>query len=365
MKINSKSVFVAIVVILLLGLWLLDICGGLRIDHVVDGSSVFLNNGSEIRLIGVSNTEQAKKELEGLVGKKVTLQPDMSANFDAHLLSKGDVVDAYLLLNDNNYECINATILKKGFAELVEGGRLVDSLDNFREYAQLGRKNGNVNPIPIVQVIDYSTDDIQLPLYTPQPERRHNTWHNEGTQNIDMLNEACDYNLPYTKMFANQLAGRAQGEFSIEQVCEIFDYCYNKWRYVNDPKGQDYIARASESISSSLTGDCDDFAVLIASCILACGGDACIVYANGSHGCHAYPEVDIESFKRNKEVSYIQDVISSRFSRYSPSTLAIRNEGSHTWLNLDWQAAYPGGRYFEAEEKVFYSIVDGNWKCSQ
>lgn len=363
MKINPKSIFIAVVVILVLGLWFIN-KGSITILSVDDGAMVTLNNGSKVRLIGVSNTEQGKKELEQLVGEEVTIQPDLSANFDPHLLSKGDVVDAYLLLNCNSYECINATLLKKGYAQLVEGGRLVDSLDNFRIYANRGQQEGGLTPTPIVQVIDYSNDSIKLPQYTPQPERKHNTWYGESEKNIEMLVEACDYNLPYTKMFANQLAGRAQGVFSIEQVCEIFDYCYKKWRYVNDPNGQDYLAKASETIFASLTGDCDDFAILIASCVLACGGDACIVYANGSNGCHAYPEVDINSFQ-NKEVSHIQDVIFKRFAQYSPSSLAIRETNGHTWLNLDWQAAYPGGRHFQAEEKVYYSIIDGQWSSSQ
>lgn len=365
MKINAKTIFVAVVVILLIGLWLMNSFGSLKVDQVDDGDMVVLNNGCKIRLIGVSNTEQGKRELKSLIGVEVTLQPDMSANFDPHLLTKGDIVDAYLLLNDNNYECINATLLKKGMAELVEGGHLVDSLDKFREYAQLGKQQRSVNPTPIIQKINYAADSIKLPQYTPQSERRHNTWYEESEDNIEMLDEACDYNLPYTKVFANQLAARSPGEFSIEQVCEIFDYCYNKWRYVNDPNGQDYIARASESISASLTGDCDDFAVLIASCVLACGGNACIVYANGSHGCHAYSEVDIQSLKRNKDISYIEDVIRKKYPMYSMSTLGMRQDNGHTWLNLDWQAAYPGGPYFQAESKVFYSVIDGKWNFSQ
>lgn len=364
MKINSKSVFIVVIGILLIGLWLI-IKASITISSVDNNCTITLSDGSIVRLIGVSSTEQAKKELTNLIGEKITLQPDGSANFDPHILKKGDVVDAYLLLNDNNYECINATLLKKGLAELEEGGHLVDSLEAFRDYAEIGKRDRDSSPTPISQVIDYTQDSIRLPLYIPQPERRHNTWYSNMESNIGMLEEACDYNLPYTKMFANQLAGRSKGVFSIEQVCEIFDYCYKKWRYVNDPAGQDYLARASESIFSSLTGDCDDFAILIASCILACGGDACIVYANGSNGCHAYPEVNINSFRRNKDISYIEDVIKNRFSRYSPSTLSIREKDGKTWLNLDWQAAYPGGPYFKAEKKVFYTIISGEWKCSQ
>lgn len=363
MKINSKVIFIAVVAIVLTGI-ILTLDDSYKIEKVIDGATIELDNGTHVRLIGIDNTEEGRKELNSLKGQKIVLQPDMSANFDPHLLKGREFVYAYLLLKDYDYECVNATILKKGFASLVEGGCLVDSLDAFKNYVSLGKKNQqdkNINPTPIVQVIDYKSDSIKLPVYTPQPERRYNTWSTISSQNIEMLQEACDYNLPYTKMFANQLAGKSQGVFSIEQVCEIFDYCYKKWRYVNDPKGQDYIARASETISASLTGDCDDFAVLMASCILACGGDACIVYADGANGCHAYPEVDINSFHKNKELSHIQDVISTRFSSYSPGTPVIRESNGHKWLNLDWQAAYPGGPHFNAQRHVYYSIVDGNW----
>lgn len=365
MKINSKVIFIAIVVIILIGI-VLTLDDSYRIEKVIDGATVELDNGTHVRLIGIDNTEEGRQELKSLEGKKIVLQPDLSANFDPHLLKGRETVYAYLLLKDYDYECVNATILKKGLAALVEGGCLVDSLEAFKGYVPLGEKNqqdNNINPTPIVQVIDYKADSLKLPVYTPQLERRYNAWSSISSQNIEMLQEACDYNLPYTKMFANQLAGRSQGEFSIEQVCEIFDYCYKKWRYVNDPKGQDYIARASETISASLTGDCDDFAVLMASCILACGGDACIVYADGSNGCHAYPEVDINSFHRNKDLSHIQKVISTRFSSYSPGNPAIRENNGHMWLNLDWQAAYPGGPHFGAQRHVYYSVVDGQWSA--
>lgn len=366
MKLSPKTIFVVVVVIILIGVFFTS-DDSYIIERVIDETTIELDNGTQVRLIGIDNTEEGKKELQSLQGEKITLQPDMSANFDPHLLKGRESVYAYLLLKNYDNECVNATILKKGLASLVEGGCLVDSLETFRGYVSAGKRNqrdNNITPTPIVQIIDYNADSLKLPVYTPQPERRYNTWSSINSQNIEMLQEACDYNLPYTKMFANQLAGRSQGEFSIEQVCEIFDYCYKKWRYVNDPKGQDYIARASETISASLTGDCDDFAVLVASCILSCGGDACIVCATGSNGNHAYPEVDINSFRGHRDLSYIQNVISTRFSSYSPGAPTIRESGGHLWLNLDWQAAYPGGKHFVAQNHVYYSIVDGQWCCN-
>lgn len=237
------------------------------------------------------------------------------------------------------------------------------------------RRDNRTNPKPIEKIDtvvkdtteifernDYNNDSIKLPQFL---ERRRNIWYSDGSMNIDMLKDACDYNSPYTKMFANQLSARTPGQFSIEQVCEIFDYCYSKWRYVNDPKGQDYIARASESIANSLIGDCDDFAVLMASCVLACGGDACIVYANGPKGCHVYAEVDVNSFRKNRDLSGIDDVIKKRYPSHSISQLAIRETRNNKWLNLDWQAAYPGGPFYEAIEHKYYYIINGHWSWSE
>lgn len=360
MKLNAKTVFLIVLAILVIGYALVHSKGGFTIAKVIDGTTIQLDNGTRVKLIGISNTEQARQELESLGNTEIELQPDKTADFDPHLFSGKEVVYAYLLLPSNSYECINATILRKGLAQLVEGGCLHDSLYAFRRYAEICAGQGKVTPTPIVQKIDYGKDSINLPQYTPQPQRRFEFWSSDDDQNIELLKEACDYNLPYTKMFANQLAARAPGEFGIEQVCEIFDYCYNKWRYVNDPKGQEYIARASESIASSLTGDCDDYAMLTAACIVACGGDACVVLARGSHGGHAYAEVDINSF-HHTDLNFIAQTISERFAAYNPGSPNIRRSGNRQWLNLDWQAAYPGGPYFDAQEHEYYDIVDGRW----
>lgn len=362
MKLNAKTIFIAVVVIILIGVGLSHIRRGFKIEKVIDGMTVQLNNGTQVKLIGISNTDQGRQELQKLVGTRIDLRADGSANFDSHLFKGNEVVYAYMLPVDGKMS-INGDMLRKGLVNIVEGGCLVDSLDVYRQYAKKGQQQQqqqNVTPQPITVTIDYSKDSLKLPQYKPDPNRRKQNWYIIPSENIDMLKDACDYNLPYTKMFANQLAAKAPGEFSIEQVCEIFDYCYKKWRYVNDPKGQEYVAKASESIAASLTGDCDDFAVLMASCILACGGDACIVDADGPEGGHAYTEVDVNSLK-NSDLSYIQQAIAKRFPSYSPGIPNVRERNGHRWLNLDWQAAYPGGKYFNATKKVYYTIIDGKW----
>lgn len=206
--------------------------------------------------------------------------------------------------------------------------------------------------------ITENDDDINV---TPRStERRITFWSINGEENIEMLKESCDYNVPKTKGFANKLAGKASlsdGTFNIEQLCEIFDYCYSKWRYVNDPKGSEYLAKASETIASSLTGDCDDFAILIASCMLAIGGDVCIVTAQGPTGGHAYAEVDISHMKLKHVKSYIKQ----KFNSHRISNIVYRKDGSYIWLNLDWSGDYPGGPTFKASTRDIYKCVNGRW----
>lgn len=355
MKLNTKNILfiIAAGIVLAVGFY----PRGLKIEKVENGNVVLLSNGAKVNLIGVTDTRQGKDELADILGMKVELQPDGSCNFDPNMLKKGMVVYAYLLLPSNAYECINATLLKKGLAGLNRETYLTDSLRAFERYASLGK---GIAPDPTPEKpakINYPDDHIVLPQFMDPGERKHTAWYEDGNLNLAMLEECCDYNSTYTKSFANQLAGRSQGNFSMQQVCEIYDYCYTKWRYVNDPKDQEYVARASESIANSLTGDCDDYAVLMASCILAVGGNASVVCAYGTEGGHAYSELDITDFNRDDVLSIIQD----RFPQYPVTYLNVRDDGVRTWLNLDWQAAYPGGKYFEANKHDVYIREKGKW----
>ena len=117
------------------------------------------------------------------------------------------------------------------------------------------------------------------------------------------------------------------------------------------------MASASETIEGSLVGDCDDFAVLLASCVMAVGGRACINTGQSYNGGHAFTEVDIAEFG---ETTMLQ-AIKENFSQYNVSSLAVRRDGSHLWMNLDWQAAYPGGSYWDCYERDSYPYENGQW----
>ena len=352
MKLGVKHIilFLLIGIIILVVLWPKP---KYVITEIIDGNTVRLNNGTIVNLIGVSSTEDGEKTLEELVySQEVDLIPDRSNYFDPSGIEGDMTVYAYLCLPSRDYLCVNAFLLKNGKALLEEGTYLTDSLNAFRRYAKEGVLSFTETEPSAVEVIDYRADDIVLPPYTISNERKHSNWYVDGDLNLDMINEACNFNMPYTKAFANQLAAKSPGNYNIKQVCEIFDYCYKKWRYVSDPVGQEYVASASESIAASLTGDCDDFAVLLASCVIAIGGEASIIIAHRNGSGHAYAEVCISSMDWEQVLNTIQE----RFSHYSIISLNTSQHDGRTWMNLDWQAGYPGGQYWSCNSKDVYTF---------
>lgn len=357
-----KKVIIAFVVCLLVVvlLWPESV---LTIRHIETGNTVVLSNGTTVRLLGVSPTEEAKQQLSQYRDRAVELVHDRYS-FNVENLENPDdngrilVVNAYLRVVDRDKVCVNAELLKSGSTMLVEN--VYDSLDQFRRYAQMGesRRGGGEAP-KVVSVIDYKKDDIQLDPYEPSKDRKHSAWYNDGNMNLEMLEEACDFNLPYTKKFANELAARKPGPFNPGQICEVYAYCSQKWSYVNDPIDSEYVAKASETISCSLIGDCDDFAVLIASCMLAIGGRPCINTGANSSGGHAFTEVDISQFNEAEVLAAVRDC----FPAYNITKLNCRRDGEYVWLNLDWMTPYPGGDYYDCSlSREAYPYISGRWE---
>jgi hypothetical protein len=166
------------------------------------------------------------------------------------------------------------------------------------------------------------------------------------------LVEACDYTNPNLRNTAVSIAGKNGGSYNIGQVCDIFDYCFSNWKYVNDPKTREIVETASNTTINGLNGDCDDFAVLICSMIISIGGEARINYAYGQDGGHAFTEVNIGQTE-------VENYISRRYNKsaeYSGIWSRTDDEGNH-WLNLDWFASHPGGKYFEyTHGSTFYIL---------
>lgn len=128
------------------------------------------------------------------------------------------------------------------------------------------------------------------------------------------------------------------------QCFAVFKEIKRNWNYVNDPKGREYIAHASESLQH-FSGDCDDHAVLMAACIKAIGGTPRIIHTGG----HLYPEMLIGNQTELETAIYlIKEVLFERESKDKDIHYHIDERGN-IWLNLDYTATYPGGPFMKEE----------------
>lgn len=180
-----------------------------------------------------------------------------------------------------------------------------------------------------------------------------------------MIVDAMDSDNPVTRNYALSLIDKSHGGTrNIAQVCDIWEKVYDEWTYVSDPKGLEYFSSASNTIKLGLKGDCDDFAILVASLIEAAGGGTRIILAKAADGGsgHAYPEVYITSDKESFD-SMAQYIC----KRYRCKSVAYhlerdREGNPRYWLNLDWQSKHPGGKYYKSDGLLTAYYPNGYWR---
>ena len=169
--------------------------------------------------------------------------------------------------------------------------------------------------------------------------------------NKSKIVDAVDFTNPKVRNFA--LSATTKHFRDIKQSGEIrrmiqcfavFKEIRNRWNYVNDPKGREYIAAAEESLQH-FSGDCDDHAILMAACIKAVGGTPRIIHTGG----HLYPEMLIGN-KNDLETAiyFIKEVLFKEESQSQQIYYHIDERGQ-IWLNLDYTATYPGGKFMSEE----------------
>ena len=128
------------------------------------------------------------------------------------------------------------------------------------------------------------------------------------------------------------------------QCFAVFKEIRNRWNYVDDPKGREYIARASESLIH-FSGDCDDHAILMAACVRSIGGTPRLIHTGG----HIYPEVLIGNKVDLEAINYlIKELLFKDESKGKELHYHIDERGQ-IWLNLDYTATYPGGPFMSEE----------------
>jgi len=165
------------------------------------------------------------------------------------------------------------------------------------------------------------------------------------------ITNAIEYNNPKVRNFAlrsttkhfREIKGYQKYRQTI-QCFAVFKEIQNNWNYVNDPKGREYIASASESLEH-FSGDCEDHAVLMAASIRAIGGTPRLIHTQA----HIYPEMLIGSKSDLETVIYlIKEVLFVQESKDKEIHYHI-DERNQIWLNLDYTAKYPGGPFISQE----------------
>jgi hypothetical protein len=164
------------------------------------------------------------------------------------------------------------------------------------------------------------------------------------------VRDAIDATDPITRNTAVQVASQDDGPFRVEQVARIWSHVRGRWRYVNDPQGDEFFSKASVTIAQNrYAGDCDDFAIVLSAMIEAIGGRTRIVMLDGEQGGHAYAEVCVpepaDEVARRLAVHYRRNW-DQYLGRQRLSNIHFRTSSDcPVWLNLDWNARVPGGPY--------------------
>lgn len=177
------------------------------------------------------------------------------------------------------------------------------------------------------------------------------------------IHKAVDLRNQATRAFYLQLAGEHPGQYNLRQVAEIYNRVRSDWKYVNDPKAEDYFSPASETIANHFTGDCDDFAILLAASVIGIGGEARIALAQAGDTGHAYAEARVASSQEELEALLrsapdLTPVIPEGETGVHQIHYRIDVDGS-VWVNLDWTSKRIGGPYFHHDKLWIIHPSDG------
>jgi hypothetical protein len=169
--------------------------------------------------------------------------------------------------------------------------------------------------------------------------------------NKNKVINAIEFDNPKVRNFAIMSANKYfkdikgyQEYTTIIQCFAVFKEINNNWNYIHDPKGQDYIAKATESLQY-LSGDCDDHSILMAACVRSIGGTPRLIHTDG----HIYPEILIGNKADLEVINYLikKDLFPNE-SKGKSINYHIDERGQ-IWLNLDYTAKYPGGPFMYEE----------------
>jgi len=320
-----------------------------KVAEIVSGNQFKLVNDYTVNLIGVSDTKESYNFLqEKLKDSNVRFVFDsFTPDYKNSKNAKTKEFYSYVVLKDGT--CLNSLILSKGYSSVNFQPYLNDSLKRYLAYTGENQKEDIV----------ITNDENANNFVTEKTSILDSIFDGGITGEMKILKDACDFMNPITRNFAVKLAGKNSGEFSMDQIINIYDAIRPpNWHYVEDPRGHEYFSFASNTISNTeLTGDCDDFAILMYSMITAIGGEARITFAWKRGMGHAFAEVNIGQI----DMEIFSETISRRYSEYDIDKLMCRKDEDGVWLNLDWWAAYPGGKYMDYDAQIIFYPDNGQY----
>ena len=122
---------------------------------------------------------------------------------------------------------------------------------------------------------------------------------------------------------AQKASDKYPGRYNIYQICTLFDYVSNNIEYVPDPKEVEVWQAPNETLKLG-TGDCEDYAILMASLIEASGGNSRIYLTED----HAFAAVYVGGGT---------DEIDTAIRKYynTPLTIYFISDQYGAWLILD------------------------------
>jgi len=303
------------------------------VREVISGNELLLVNDYKVTLIGIEANEETAHYLEEWYASKQKIRLTFDKKTPFYRLSgRSKNKRVYAYVKDKKGNCLNTDMLKKGLSSIAfPQPYLSDSLEKYLSY---------------VSFMPETNDEIYF-----KPEKEEVLSQLES--HLSNLKSACDYMSPITRDFAVSKAGNNPGEFNVRQICDIFSGIYTNWKYVNDPYGMEFFSPASRTIASSnLSGDCDDFAILMYSSILAIGGEAQIIFAFDENSGHAFVEVNVSQFGINNVLDQISGYYKNDFEI---DEIYYREEPSGTiWLNMDYWAQHPGGKYMDSNRQILF-----------
>ncbi len=198
-------------------------------------------------------------------------------------------------------------------------------------------------------------------IYFPEKISHKIAYRCSGNQAYKTLREAiqkADFKSSEVRNLSVCWASAYPGNFNIGQACAIYDSLRKYWRYVNDPRGSEYFAKASETIKKlKFKGDCDDFAIALYAMISAVGGYPRMNFAYNPKGGHAF----VELYVGEKNSEQLKKVYEFLFEKYDMDRIHFRTYKNQIWINMDWFADFPAGSYFPYTS--CYTIDPLNKRC--